>query len=193
MAKLDYNELKIGKVFLKDTDPDPYQVTEYAFVRMQQGKPVTQLKIKNLITGKTQSYTAHQNGNFTEAEIDSVNVIFIYHNNGQYWFHELGKPQNRFFITDEVIDESGKFLKPNTEVKAFKFNDKIINIQLPIKMDFKVIEAPPSIKGNTSQGGTKLVTLETGAKISVPIFINEGDVVRVNTQTGEYSERAEKN
>ncbi len=82
-----------------------------------------------------------------------------------------------------------QFLKKDLEIKAFKFKDKIINIELPIKIDLKVIEAPPNIKGDTAQGGTKTVILETGAKINVPLFIKEGDIIRINTQTGEYVER----
>ena len=69
------------------------------------------------------------------------------------------------------------------------FNDKVIKVEIPIKMDFKVIEAPPSIKGNTAQGGTKVVTIEGGAKVSAPLFINEGEMIRINTETGEYVER----
>ncbi len=193
MAKLEYNELKVGTIFLKNDDPSPYQVMEYAFIRMQQGKPVTQLKIKNLLNGKTQDYTAHQNENFREAEIESLEADFIYHNRGEYWFHEVGKPQNRFFLTDEVLGNSGQFLKPKTQVTVFKFEDKFISVKLPAKVDLEVTEAPPAIKGNTAQGGTKTVTLETGAKLNVPLFINEGDVIRINTQTGEYTERTEKN
>ena len=95
-------------------------------------------------------------------------------------------------IKEELLGNSAKFLKPNTEVKSTKFDGKVIGVELPIKMDFKVIEAPPAIKGNTAQGGTKLVTLETGAKINVPLFINEDDVVRINTQTGEYARRVQE-
>lgn len=193
MAKLEYNELKVGTIFLKNEDPSPYQVMEYAFIRMQQRKPVTQLKIKNLLTGKSQDYTAHQNEDFREAEIESMEANFIYHNKDEYWFHEIGKPQNRFFLTDEVLGDSGKFLKANTQVTSLKFGDKFISVKLPAKIDLEVKEAPPALKGNTAQGGTKTVTLETGAKINVPLFINEGDLVRINTQTGEYTERAEKN
>lgn len=187
---LSYNELKVGMLFIKDGQP--YEVLEYAFIRMQQRKPVAQLKIKNLITGKSQNYTAHQNESFEEAEIEIVPVMFIYHNKGQYWFHEVGKPSGRFFLTDEVVGEAGQYLKQNTEVKAFKFGDKIINIELPIKVDLEVTEAPPAVRGDTAQGGTKAVTLETGVKVNVPLFISEGDIVRVNTQTGDYVERAEK-
>lgn len=194
---LNYNELKVGTIFTKNEDPDPYEVLEYAFIRMQQRKPVTQLKIKNLISGKVQDYAAHQNESFYEADIEAVPVVFIYRRNNEYWFHEKGKPSARFFLTEEIMGDAGQFLKNGTEVKAFKFQadegEKIINIELPVKVDLKVTEAPPAIKGNTAQGGNKAATLETGGKVNVPLFINEGDIVRVNTQTGEYVERVEKN
>ena len=197
---LSYNELKVGTLFIKDGDP--YKVMEYAFIRMQQRKPVVQLKIKNLISGKLLSYAAHQNESYGEAEIDVIPVLFIYHSKNQYWFHEVGNPSERFFLEDDVVGDIGIYLKTNTEVKAFKFSaqggstsgggDKIINIELPVKMEFKVTEAPPAIKGDTAQGGTKVVTIETGAKANVPLFIGEGDIVRINTQSGDYVERVEK-
>lgn len=191
MANLSYNELKAGAVFIKDGAP--YEVLEYQFVRMQQRKPVAQLKIKNLISGKTVNYTAHQTDNFEEAEIEIAPVVFIYKSKDEYWFHEAMNPKTRFALKDNVVGEAGQFLKQNTEIKAFRFKDSVINIELPIKMEFKIIEAPPALKGNTAQGGAKAATIETGAKINVPLFINEGDIIRVNTQTGEYVERAEKN
>lgn len=187
---LSYNELKVGTLFIKDGEP--YEVLEYAFIRMQQRKPVAQLKIKNLISGRVLPYTAHQNESFEEAEIEILPAQFIYHNRGQYWFSEKGNPKNRFFLTDEIIGEAGQFLKTSTEVKAFEFGGKIINIELPIKVDLRVAEAPPAIRGDTAQGGTKTVTLETGAKINAPLFINEGDTIRVNTASGEYVERVKK-
>ncbi|MFH1192806.1 MAG: elongation factor P [Candidatus Jorgensenbacteria bacterium] len=193
---LYYNELKVGAIFTKNDDPNPYEVLEYAFIRMQQSKPVTQLKIKNLLTGKVQNYAAHQNESFYEVEIERQKVNFIYRNKGEYWFHEAGKPGNRFSLADEVMGNTGQYLKANAEVTAFKFSanggEKIINVELPVKVDLKVKEAPPAIRGDTAQGGTKSVTLETGAKANVPLFINEGDVVRINTATGEYVERMEK-
>lgn len=187
---LSYNELKIGTLFIKDGAP--YEVMDYQFIRMQQRKPVAQLKIKNLMSGKVQNYAAHQNENFKEAEIEINQVIFIYHSKDEYWFNEKDNPKNRFSLKDDVVAETGQYLKPNLGVKAFSFNGKIINIELPIKMDLKVTEAPPAIRGDTAQGGTKAATLETGAKVNVPLFINEGDIVRINTQTGEYVERTEK-
>jgi elongation factor P len=190
MSRLSYNELKIGTIFIKDGDP--WKVLEYAFIRMQQRKPVAQLKIENLLNGKVVDYSAHQNEEFEEAEIEMTPVVFIYQNRGEYWFNEKGNPKNRFQLKVEIMGNAAQFLKPNLEVTAYKFGEKIINVELPIKMDLKVTEAPPAIKGNTAQGGTKLVTLETGAKINAPLFINEGDILRINTTTGEYAERVEK-
>ena len=109
------------------------------------------------------------------------------------YLDEKGNPKNRFPLKMAIIGEAAQFLKTNLEVTAYKFKEKIINVELPIKIDLKVTEAPPALKGNTAQGGTKSVMLETGAKLNVPLFINEGDVVRVNTQSGEYIERVGKN
>ena len=190
MSRLSYNELKIGTIFIKDGEP--WKVIEYAFVRMQQRKPVVQLKIENLVSGKVVDYSAHQNEEYEEAEIDTTTVIFIYQSRGEFWFNEKGNPKNRFTLSVDVIGKAAQFLKTNLEVTAYKFGEKVINVELPIKMDLKVIEAPPAVKGNTAQGGTKVVTLETGAKVDVPLFINEGDILRINTTTGEYVERVEK-
>jgi elongation factor P len=190
MARLEYNELKVGTIFLKDGVP--FKVLESAFIRMQQRKPVMQLKIVNLISGKTQEYTAHQSESYEEAEINMMPVVFIYENRGQCWFHEKGNPRNRFALPADTIGKAAQFLKNNTEVTAYKFDDQIINVELPIKIDLKVTEAPPAIKGNTAQGGNKIVTLETGATVSVPLFINEGDIIRINTESGSYVERVKK-
>jgi elongation factor P len=187
MARLSYNELKVGTIFIKDGAP--YKVLEYSFVRMQQRKPVAQLKIKNLLTGKIQEFTAHISDEFEEAEIENINVKFIYSQRGEYWFGEAQNPKNRFSLKEENIEDIIPYLKPNLELVAYKFKDKIINVELPVKIELKVIEAPPPVKGNTAQGGTKTVVVETGAKVVVPLFIKEGDIIKINTETGEYIER----
>lgn len=119
-------------------------------------------------------------------------VQFIYESRGVYWFNEANNPQNRFSLKKEELGGGVNFLKSNLEIIALKFEGKIIRIELPIKIDYKVTEAPPAIKGDTAQGGAKAITIETGAKINVPLFIDEGDIIKVNTQTGEYVERVEK-
>lgn len=187
---LSYTDLTKGTIFVMDNEP--YEVMEYAFLRMQQRRPTVQTKLRNLITGKMTSQTFQQSDAFPEAEIEKEPAIFIYVQRGEYWFHKKNDKSARFSLNEEMLGDSGKFLKPNTEITAHKFNDKIIKIELPVKIDYLVKEAPPSYKGDTATGGSKTVMLENGLQINVPMFINEGDIIRINTQTGEYAERVEK-
>jgi elongation factor P len=187
---ISYNELKPGTVFV--WKGEPWNVLEYNFLRMQQRKPVAKTKIKNLKNGKVLDQTFHFGDEFEEAEVTREPVKFIYASRGDYWFNKPSDPSQRFALKDDVIGPTVKFLKPDSEVTAVKFADQIISIDLPIKLELEVKEAPPALRGNTAQGGSKPVTLETGAVISVPMFISTGDIIRVNTQTGEYAERVEK-
>ncbi len=187
---INYNQLKPGVIFI--FDGEPCEVMEFSFMRMQQRKPVAQTKIKNLITGKILSRTFQHSDSFEEADMEKKNVKYLYGHRGEYWFCEENNPANRFKLSREQIGAAANFLKPNVTVEALNFNGRILNITLPVKMDFKVTEAPPAIRGNTAQGGTKSVTIETGVQVQVPLFINEGDIIKINTQTGEYAERVEK-
>jgi len=199
---INYNDLKPGTVFI--LDGQPYQVVEFSFVRMQQRKPVAQTKIKNLINGKVISRNFQHTESFQEAEIKYREVKFLYNHpdrkssisngtsRGKFVFCEISDPSKRFEIGEEQIGDAAKFLKQNSNIDVMEFEDKIVNVFLPIKMEFKVIEAPPSIKGNTAQGGVKAVKIETGASINVPLFVEQGDIIRINIQSGEYTERVEK-
>jgi elongation factor P len=188
---LSINDLKNG-IFLV-VGNEPYVVLEVKHLHMGRGGSSIQTRIKNLQTGQVFSRNFKPADSFEEAEIEKIKSRFLYENHGVYWFDEFSNPSNRFsFKKEELGEEIVNFLKPNLEIIALKFQDKIINIELPIKIDFKVVEAPPSIRGDTAQGGSKPVTIETGAKILVPLFIEEGDIVRINTQTGEYVERTKK-
>jgi elongation factor P len=184
---LAYTDLTKGVVFIMDGAP--YEVVDMHFLRMQQRKATVQTRIRNLITGKLLDRNFQASDNFEEAEIERKNAIFIYASKGEYWFHAEGDPKARFSLSAELVGDQGQFLKPNTKVQTMLFNDKVIKVEIPIKMDFKVIEAPPAIRGNTAQGGTKQVTIEGGAHVNVPLFINEGEMIRINTTTGDYVER----
>ena len=184
------NDLRPG-IFLI-YEGQPYTVLETHHLKMQQRRPVMQTKMKNMLNGKLYERNFQQSDVFEEADIEYQNVKFLYNHREEYWFCHENDPGKRFQLSQELIGDATKYLKANTVVKTILFNQKIINIELPIKMDFKVIEAPPAIRGDTAQGGVKQVKLETGATINVPLFINEGDVVRINTQSGEYTERVNK-
>ncbi len=187
---LSYTDLTPGTQFI--LDGDPYEVVDYAFVRMQQRKPSVQTKIRNLISGKVISKTFQPSDTVKEADIEREQIKFIYAHRGEYVFQKLDNAKDRFNLSEELLGDDTKFLKPNLEVTAFKFNDKIINIKLPVKVDYLVKEAAPGFKGDTAQGGTKSVTLENSLSINVPLFIETGDVIRINTQSGQYTERISK-
>lgn len=187
---LTINDFQSGTTII--IDGQPFEVLDVSHSKTAQAQHVAQTKLRNLVTGAVILRNFKQSETFEEAEIEYVNVKFLYSHRGEFWFCEENNPKNRFALAESVIGEQTKYLKPNTVVEAARFNEKIINVELPIKMDFKVTEAPPAIRGNTAQGGTKVVKLETGAEINAPLFINEGDIVRVNTRTGQYVERVKK-
>jgi len=187
---LSYNEVTPKKVILMDGEP--YEVLTSWVFRKQQRKPVNQTKLRGLKTGSVTEYTFHQNDKVEEAELETRIITFIYQRNGEFWFMDPKNPRDRFPLANDIVGSQGAYLKENTEVEARVFNDEIIGFKMPIKMDLMVKEAPPDVRGNTAQGGNKVVTLETGATLQVPMFIHAGDVVRINTETNSYVERVEK-
>ena len=187
---LGVNQLKAKTFFIYEGQP--YVVLETHHLKMQQRRPTVQTKMRSLINGKVLERNFAQSDSFEEADVERKKVKYLYGHRDQYWFSAENNPSDRFQLDEDLLGDNIKFLKPGTIIDALLFNGKIINIELPIKMDFKVVEAPPAIKGNTAQGGLKQVKLETGAVLNAPLFINEGDTIRVNTETGEYVERAKK-
>ncbi len=184
---LDYNQITAGKIII--FNGEPWEVISSKVFRKQQRKPVNATKLRNLITGRVTENSFHQSEKVKKAEVENQDIKFIYENKGQYWFHEDNNPSKRFTLTESQIGAGVKFLKKDAVVEAMIFNDKIVGVKIPIKVELKVVEAPPTIKGNTAQGGNKVVKLETGIAVNAPLFINEGDVIRINTETGEYVER----
>lgn len=187
---LTYTDLKKGILFVKDGEP--CEVIDSNFSRMQQRKAVVQTKIRNLRTGKIVDTSFQASDNFEEAVIDKKEINFLYQHRGDFVFTDPKNPKDRFTLKEDAIGENQKWLKPNTLVTALMFGDALLNLKLPIKMDLKVTEAPPGVQGDRSSSGTKSVTLENGTVIQVPLFINEGDIVRINTESGQYVERSEK-
>ncbi len=187
---LSYTDLKKGKLFIYNGEP--HEVMEANFSRMQQRKAVVQAKIRNLISGKIYDTSFQPSNQFEEAEIEKKTLNFIYQHRGEFIFTDPQDPKNRFSIKEETIGDNQKWLKPNIQLTALFFRGTLLNLALPIKMDFKVTEAPPGVQGDRAQSGTKSVTIETGAVIQAPLFINTGDIIRINIQTGEYAERVEK-
>jgi elongation factor P len=172
-------------------DGQPYEVLEAMPLKKAQRRVVIQTKIKNLLNGSVQDRNFHQGDVFEEAELGKFDAKFIYQSKGKYFFCEASNPSKRFELSEEQIGIASKFLKPNEIVQAIIFDEKIVSISLPIKVNLKVTEAPPGVKGDSAQGGTKIVTLESNAQVNVPLFINQDDIIEINTETGEYVRRME--
>ena len=187
MAILSYNEI-VPKTVI-EYENAPYEVLSSHVFRMQQRKPVNQTKLRHLITGRVTEISFHQNESVPEADISTISATFLYTNRGESWFCEKGNPKNRFSFPEEVVHDKVQWLIPNTEVETMVYKEKPVTLKIPIKADLKVTDAPPAVKGDTATGGNKLVTLESGATVLTPLFINPGDVLRINTETGEYVER----
>ena len=183
---LAYNEIKIRKYII--LDDVPYEVVASQVSRKQANKPTNQTKLKSLIDGRVIQKNFHSSEKVKEADIEKKKIKYLYNNRGEFWFSEENDPSKRFQISEDVI-EGAKFMKENSLVDAKTFDEEVIGVSLPIKVQLQVKEAPPAVKGNTATGATKLVVLESGATVNTPLFINEGDIVEINTETGEYTGR----
>lgn len=184
---LEYNEITLRKFIIFENEP--FEVLDSHVFRKQQRKPVNATKLKSLLSGRIVEHSFHASDKVEEAEIDTQTVKFLYANKGEYWFCDPKDPSKRFTIPENLLGNSSKFIKQNSEVETKLFEEKIIGVKLPIKVELKVKESAPGVKGDSAKGGMKQATLETGAIINVPLFINEGDILRINTETGEYVER----
>ncbi|MEK7201715.1 MAG: hypothetical protein AAB737_03715 [Patescibacteria group bacterium] len=190
MAILSYNEI-VAKTVIEYNN-EPYEVLSSHVFRMQQRKPVNQTKLRHLVSGKVTEVSFHQNESVPEADIGKMEATYLYTSRGESWFTEAGNPKNRFSFPEDSVHEQVQWLKTNSTVEILLYKENPVAVSVPIKVELKVVEAPPGIKGDTATGGNKLVVLESGATVATPLFINEGDILKINTGTGEYVERVEK-
>lgn len=190
MAILSYNEITQKKII--EYNNEPFEVLSSHVFRMQQRKPVNQTKLRHLVSGKVLEISFHQSETVPEADIGHMKANYLYTNRGESWFAEERNAKNRFSFPENSVADKIKWLTANAPVEVMLYKEKPASIDIPIKIDLKVVEAPPAIKGDTATGGNKLVKLESGASVNTPLFINEGDLLRINSETGEYVERVNK-
>ncbi len=184
---LDYNEVTVRKYIV--FEGEPYEVLASHVFRKQMRKPVNATKLRNMISGRIVEHSFHATDRVDEADLQSSKVKFLYVNKGEWWFCEEKDPSKRFMLSEQLLGDGAKFIRPNSLVETLIYDEKIIGIKIPIKVELKVTDAPPAVRGDTAKGGNKVITLETGATINAPMFINPDDIVRINTETGEYVER----
>lgn len=180
-------DLKVGRIVKFNNEP--FLIVSNGFMRTAQRKPVMRTKLRGVMSGKVVDKTFIAGENFEFVEIERLRAQYMYRDaDGAYFMDSATFDQ--FSIPFEMLGDSAQYLKEGEDAVVTKYEGKPIGVELPVKVALKVVETEPGVRGNTAQGGSKPAKLETGMMVQVPLFINEGDSVRVNTETGEYVERA---
>ena len=172
-----------------EMDGNVVQIVEFQHVKPGKGAAFVRTKIKNVITGSVTEKTFSPTEKFPTAYIERKEMEYLYEDGGLYYFMDNETYEN-LPINGEVLGDNFKFVKENTTVKVLSYKGNVFGVEPPYFIELQVTETDPGFKGNTATNATKPAKLETGAEISVPLFINEGDMIRVDTRTGEYMERA---
>ncbi len=184
---MDISDIRLGSIILYNKEP--FQVIWSNRMRTAQRKPVMQTKLRNILSGKVIEYSFKFGEKIEEADVAREKASFLYAD-GQGTHFMNNESFETVDMSKEVTEDQIPYLKEGMEVQILRFNDKPMSVELPIKVDLKVTEAPPSVVGNSGGNVTKPVTLETGLVVNAPMFIKEGDTIRVDTRTGDYVERA---
>ncbi|TRZ78053.1 elongation factor P [bacterium] len=183
---MNISELNIGTIFMRDENPFEVLFREHS--KTGRGGAVLRTKIKNLKTGAISEETFKAGDKFEEANMIFQKMQFLYKDGEVFYFMDNDTFEQVPLSMDQ-IGEQGKYLTDGIEIEVILIDGNPLGIKIPIKMDFEVVESPPAVKGNTVDGGSKKVVLSNGIEINTPLFIKQGDVIKINTQTGEYVER----
>ena len=183
---LSLTDLKVGTKIIVDNDPYIVVFSEHS--KIGRGGALVRTKLKNLLTGATTSKTFQGADKIEEAELRKKSAQFLYTDAENAHFMD-NENFDQFELKFPQIASQLEYLSENSPVEIFYFKEQPINIELPIKMTFEIVSAPPGVRGNSAGSVTKLATINTGKQITVPLFIKEGDKIVVDTRTGEYIER----
>jgi elongation factor P len=181
------SEIKTGKnIILND---QPYAVLYHEHSKTGRAGSVLRTRLKNLVSGNILEKTFQGAETVEEADVAKSKAQYIYQEGQNHYFMD-SESYEQFSLSEEVLGNAVNYLKEGLEITILNFNSTAINIELPVKITLRVTEAPPGIKGNTVSTGGKVVTLETGLKVSTPLFVNTDDEIIVNTERNEYVSRA---
>ena len=186
---MDTSDIKKGLKFMYDGQP--YQVVDFQFVKPGKGQAFTRCRLKNLITGNVIERTYKSGETVEIADIEQRKMQYIYPEGESYVFmnQETG---DQIHVNSESIGEEKRFLSDGLEVEVMLFNGNPIGVELPAHVVIQVTSSEPGIKGDTASGATKPATVASGATVNVPLFINEGEWIKVDTRTGAYLERVNR-
>jgi elongation factor P len=181
------SEMKKGQAIVMDGKL--YTIIDFEHVKLGKGGAIYQTKLKSLADGLTTNARIRSEENIEEAYLEKRKYEYLYSDSSGHILMDLAN-YDQITLDDDAFGDGKKYLKPNTELSVSTYQGKVVSIDLPNSVDLAVVETPPEIKGATATGQRKSATLETGAIVNVPAFIKVGDVVRVDTRTGEYVTRA---
>ena len=186
---LESGDLRKGLKF--ELDGEPFVVVQFEFVKPGKGQALYKCKLKNMVTGVQFDRTFRSGEKFKEADLEEVEMEYLYADGENYCFMNSTTYEQDFLTLDQVSDAKD-FLKENTVCNVLLFGGKPIGISLPIFMSLRVEKTEPWVKGDTASGDSKPATLETGYVLQVPPFIEEGQLIKIDTRTGEYVERVKE-
>jgi elongation factor P len=165
-----------------------YQIIEFQHVKPGKGGAFVRSRLKNLMTGATLEKTWRAGDKMDSAHVERRNVEFLYRDGDDLVLMDMSDYEQLTLPADQVGD-AVKFLKDNTPVQTFTWKGQLLNLELPQTMEYTVTQTDPGLRGDTAQGGSKPATIETGATVTVPLFVEEGEKIRVDTRSGQYLER----
>lgn len=180
-------KLRAGVNYLDEGNP--YKVTEYRHTHMSRGGGTVKVRVKNLLTGAVGAKTYKSTEKFEEIEVNKKLMQYLYGDGENFVFMDPSSFE-QLEVSREVADESGRFLKEGEEAQVLFWGERVLGVELPPKMVFEVAEAAPGERGDSASNVYKDAVLENGVKVRVPLFVNSGEKIRVDTRTGEYVERA---
>jgi elongation factor P len=182
-----HTDLKIGTLI--ELEGVPYRVTDYTHKAMGRGAAVVQVKIKNLLTGNVLERSFRTADKINPAEVVRLSMQLLYREGPDMVFMNT-ETYDQETVSADVLGDQAKYVADSTTVQLLSFNDRIIGLEMPNAVFLTVAQTEPGARGDTATAALKPATLETGVQIMVPLFINEGDRVKVNTLNGNYLERA---
>jgi len=180
-------ELKRG--FVIELDNELWQVVEYNHLKLGRGSAQVRMKLKNVRTGSNVEKTVQAGEKFPRVRLDHHTVQFLYEDDGQYHFMDT-ETYDQLALTKDILGDNVKWLMENMTLDLMTYGDEPIDVELPITVEMEVLETDPGFKGDTATGGNKPAKVTTGATVNVPLFVNQGDRIRIDTRTGQYIERA---
>jgi elongation factor P len=171
-----------------DMNGELVKVTDFQHVKQGRGSAFVRMTMRNLRTGSTTQDTFNAGTKFQTARLERRHVQFLYQDGEDYHFMDIDS-FDQFSLAKDVLGEATKYLKENDTIDLLTYQEAPVDVELPVTVNLRVAQTEPGHKGDTATGGSKPATLETGLTVTVPLFINEDDIVKVDTRTGEYLER----